>query len=315
MPVISSAAIKKFCLESGFDACGVTTASVLTDDKNLYLSWLEKGMNAGMAFMNNNVDKRIDPSLLLEDSRSIILTLIVYKPGIGSLPDTDYKFARYARGKDYHIVVKEKLNKLVDFLDQQESGNKYKMFVDTIPILEKALASRAGLGWIGKNTLLINPVLGSYTFIGGVITTMNIEADNHFGNDLCGSCNRCIRHCPTNALNGDRTLDARKCISYLTIEHKEEFPDWFAGKSAGNIFGCDICQEVCPWNQKSPFSNTAEFFPSERLLKMKNEDWDALDEAEFKVLFKDTAVERLKNSRLKRNIENVRSERTDKSKC
>lgn len=307
MPVISSAAIKEFCLASGFNACGITTASTLTEDGNRYLAWLDRGMNAGMTFMKNNIDKRIEPSLLLEDSKSIILTLIVYKPGIGSLPATDYKLARYARGKDYHIVVKEKLNKLVDFLDNLEPGNEFKVFVDTIPILEKTLASRAGLGWIGKNTLLINPRLGSYTFIGGIITTMSLETDNAFGNDLCGSCNRCISHCPTNALNGDRTLDARKCISYLTIEHKDEFPDWFAGKSAGNIFGCDICQEVCPWNQKSPVSETTDFFPSEKLLKMKNEDWDGLDEAEFRLLFKNTAVERLKIGRLKRNIANVRS--------
>ena len=313
MITLSSSEIKNICLEEGLDACGIAKAGLLNEEIERYTGWLNKGMNAGMAFMNNNNDKRFNPSLLLEDSRSIIVTLTSYKPKDNLLPLTDYKFARYARGADYHNVIKEKLSKIIDYLDEKAPGNKHKIFVDTIPVLEKILANKAGLGWIGKNTLLINPVLGSYTFIGGIITTLDLEADKPFGGDLCGSCNRCLRHCPTSALNGDRTMDARKCISYLTIEHKEELPGWLQKKNSDNIYGCDICQEVCPWNTKSPTGKTSDFEPSEELLKMRNEDWNQLNEENFKKLFKNTAVERLKFNRMKRNIEHVIAARQKKS--
>lgn len=309
----SSATIKEFCKETGFDACGITKVPYLYDEEIRYNAWLNKGMNAGMAFMKNNIDKRINPALLLENSRSVILTLSSYNPTSDNLPNTDYKFARYARGADYHEVIKQKLNKIVDFLHVSEPESRHKVFVDTIPVLEKVLAYHAGLGWIGKNTLLINPVLGSYTFIGGIITTLELEPDQPFGNDLCGSCNRCLRHCPTSALNGDRTLDARKCISYLTIEHKEELPDWLNEKNTDNIYGCDSCQEVCPWNAKAPSASGAEFFPNEELLKMRNEEWDNLDVAKFNLLFKDTAVERLKFRRMQRNIQQVKKARNAQS--
>lgn len=313
MKHVSSSSVKEFCLSAGFDACGITPAGRLAEEETRYNDWLEKNMNAGMAFMKNNIDKRIDPSLLLENSKSILLTLTVYKPENDSLPHTDYKFARYARGSDYHEVVKQNLNKVVAFLDAEEPGNRHKIFVDTIPVLEKVLAYHAGLGWIGKNTLLINPVLGSYTFIGGIITTLELEPDQPFGNDLCGSCNRCLRHCPTSALNGDHTLDARKCISYLSIEHKGDLPAWLNEKNSDNIYGCDICQEVCPWNAKAPSARVAELFPKDELLRMSNDDWDNLDAAKFNFLFKNTAVERLKFQRMQRNIEQVKKARRTSS--
>ena len=313
MNKISSSAIKDFCFSAGFDACGITKAQYLPEEEIRYNHWLNKGMNAGMAFMKNNIDKRIDPSLLLENSRSIILTLTGYKPETDILPNTDYKFARYARGADYHEVIRQKLNRVVDYLNETEPGHRHKIFVDTIPVLEKVLAYNAGLGWIGKNTLLINPVLGSYTFIGGILTTLELEADKPFGNDLCGSCNRCLRHCPTTALNGDRTMDAGKCISYLTIEHKDELPSWLKEQNTDNIYGCDICQEVCPWNAKAPAGKTSEFAPSAELLKMSNKDWNDLDAGKFDLLFKNTAVERLKFGRMKRNIEQVRAARNNSS--
>ncbi len=297
-----SAWIKTRALQLGFSACGIAEAGTLEDDAIRLSQWLSRGFHGTMDYMARNADKRTDPCQLLPGARSVIVVLLNYFPE-RNLPETDnYKIAKYAYGRDYHFVIRDKLNQLTNELSALAGPMQARAFTDSAPVLERAWAEKAGLGWIGKNTCLIHPKLGSFFFIGEIITNLELEYDNNRINDLCGGCTKCTDACPVGAFAGPRVLDSGKCISYLTIEHrgelpverKEQFNDW--------IFGCDICQDVCPWNRKAKAHQVEDFRPSQMLSSMNKALWENLTEDEFRELFMDSAVKRTKYIGLTRNI-------------
>lgn len=297
--------IRQKALELGFDSLHVTKAERLDKEAIKLREWLDKGYHGTMHYMENHFEKRVDPSKLVPGSRSVImLTYNYYTPQKTKNPDSP-KISIYAYGKDYHLIIREKLNALKAFMDEEFGPKIGRGFVDSAPVLERDLAARAGVGWKGKHTLLIHPKRGSYFFLAALITEMELESDQPI-EDYCGTCVRCIEACPTNAIAPEGyLLDANKCISYLTIEHREEIPDEFKGQMENRIFGCDICQDVCPWNRFATPHEEEEFEPRDGLLDMTAEDWRNLDQEEFNRLFKKSAVKRTKFSGLKRNIEFV----------
>jgi epoxyqueuosine reductase len=308
--------IKTRALELGFSACGITKAEHLEKDEVRLKNWLLHGYQGGMSYMERNMEKRTDPRLLCEGAKSVITVLLNYYPTEPLPEENNYKIARYAYGRDYHDVIKDKLKKLVEDIKLEignwklEIGNlSARAFVDSAPVLDKAWAERAGLGWIGKNTCLIHPKMGSFLFVGEIISNLELEYDDSKVNDLCGGCTRCIDACPTGALVGPRELDARKCISYLTIEYKGELPESEKEKFQGWIFGCDICQTVCPWNRFAKPTQIEAFRPSEELKSMDKEKWHALDKVQFQKLFKGSAVKRAKFEGLRRNIDFLAGEK------
>jgi len=256
--------------------------------------------------MKRNRDKRAQPGLLVPGARSVISVLMNYFPEKTLSEKDNYKIARYAYGRDYHLVIRDKLHLLMKEMKNKAANFTARVFTDSAPVFDKAWAEKAGLGWIGKNTCLIHPRLGSYVFIGEIITDLGLVCDQTRVNDLCGGCTRCIDACPTGAIIAPRELDARKCISYLTIEKRGEIDSQFHGKFDNWIFGCDICQEVCPWNRKVLPHNEPAFISSEALLSMNREKWDNLTEDEFDELFRDSAVQRTGFEGLRRNIAFVR---------
>lgn len=289
--------------ELGFDACGVAPVDVLSREKERLLHWLSKGFQAGMGYMANNIEKRENPALLVEGARSVIVTLTnYYTPRKQDIQAP--VVARYAYGKDYHIVVKDRLHRLLAFL-RENSGQEIsgRVFVDSAPVFEHEWARRAGLGWIGRNTLLINPRLGSYCFIGVIIS--DFEPSRYSlpeERDFCGRCNRCVEACPTGALSS-REVNANLCISYNTIERKGEISSEIKEKMGERFFGCDACQEVCPWNGKAAMHRVDEFLPNEWLMRMDREEWLSLDEATFKERFKDSPLLRPGLEQIKRNLD------------
>jgi epoxyqueuosine reductase len=300
--------IKDYALETGFDACGISTVEPATVDRHRLDEWINRGFNGQMTYMERNAEKRENPELLVEDARSVISVLLNYYPPVLQPEEQFYKISKYAYGKDYHYVVKEKLRKIMRFIDVETSGKaKMRGFTDSAPVFDKSWAVKAGLGWIGKNSLLINKKLGSFVFVGEIITDLNLVADTPLNSEYCGSCTACIEACPTGAITEPYTVDARLCISYHTIETKEPPPPAIAQKSGGRIFGCDICQDVCPWNSKLKPHNTPEFKLSDSLVKMKKRDWEELDKPAFKRLFKGTPLERTGFAALKENIRSVLS--------
>lgn len=294
--------IKSKAKELGFFACAVSKAEFFEEDVKRLESWLKKGFHGEMGYMKNHFGKRTDPSKLFENAKSIISVLYNYYPKTVISEENNYKISKYAYGKDYHFVMKKKMKKLIDFLHEVTGEVNSRAFVDSAPMLDRAWAARAGLGWIGKNTNLITKKHGSYFFIGEIITDLELEYNEYRVPDHCGTCSRCIDACPTSALK-PYELDARKCISYLTIENKDEItPHIFKGKLNDWIFGCDICQDVCPWNRFSKSHNEPEFEPSAELLKMRKPDWENLSEKQFDRIFKDSPVKRTKYKGLIRNI-------------
>jgi epoxyqueuosine reductase len=256
--------------------------------------------------MENHFDLRVDPQKLVPGAKSVICLMYNYFTEEQQYHDT-YKVAMYAYGKDYHIVVKEKLYHLFDYIRSTVGEVEGRVFVDSAPILERDWAKRTGLGWVGKNTLLINPKKGSYFFLAEIICDLELEYDLPI-KDYCGTCTRCIEACPTDAISPEGYLmDGSKCISYLTIELKESIPDEFKGKMEEWIFGCDICQQVCPWNRFSKPHDEEDFIPHEDLLKLRKSDWQELTNEYFKIIFKDSAVKRTKYEGLKRNIDFIKN--------
>jgi len=297
-----SAWIKARALELGFSACGIAEAEYLEDDAIRLGQWLSRGFHGTMDYMARNTDKRTDPRQLLPGARSVIVVLLNYFPE-KKLPETDnYKFAKYAYGRDYHFVIREKLNQLTAELTALAGPIQARAFTDSAPVLERAWAEKAGLGWIGKNTCLIHPKLGSFFFIGEIITDLELGYDNNRINDLCGGCTKCTDACPTGAFAGPRLLDSGKCISYLTIEYRGELPNERKDQFNDWIFGCDICQDVCPWNRKAKAHHVQDFRLSQMLSSMNKALWENLTEEEFRELFMDSAVKRTKYEGLKRNI-------------
>jgi epoxyqueuosine reductase len=266
--------------------------------------WLHSGKAGKMEYMSNHFDKRLDTSLLFPDSKSVISLLYNYYPTQKQVDDT-FKISKYAYGQDYHFVIKEKLNELLDKLRIQFGDIEGRVFVDSAPVMDKAWAKKAGLGWIGKNSNLIHPKKGSFFFIAELILDFELEEDGPI-KDFCGTCTRCIDACPTDAIVEPYVVDGSKCISYLTIELKDEvLPSEFAGKMNDWVFGCDVCQDVCPWNRFSTPHTEPLFQPHDDLLSLTKNEWANISDEYFQALFKKSAVKRTKKSGLIRNIDFV----------
>ena len=295
--------IKQRAKELGFDSCGISQAKELTAEARYLESWLNQDRHGKMNYMLNHFDKRIDPTKLVDGARSVIsLSFNYYTEQKQADPDAP-KIAMYALGQDYHIVVRERLEKLLEYIRSEAGAVNGRCFVDSAPVLEKAWAQRSGIGWIGKNTNLLTKRQGSYFFLAEIILDLDLEYDSPV-KDYCGSCTRCIDACPTQAIYEPYKLDASKCISYFTIELKDQIlPDEYRGKFENWMYGCDICQQVCPINSQAEPHQVSEFEPLSEVLDMSRSDWDALSEDAFKRLFKHSAVKRTKYSGLKRNIE------------
>jgi len=299
---ISSESIKKKAQELGFQKVGIARADPTPKEKNDLETWLDQGCHATMGWMEKRKDERGNIHTYFPEAKSIISVGMNYHVGKGQNDiNSDLKFSTYAWGDDYHDVLKKRIFQLLEWIKESQTEIKGIVCVDTSPVMDKVWAQRGGLGWIGKHTNLISRDQGSWLFLGELILDMELEYDAPFVEDLCGSCTACIDACPTQALEEYR-INAGKCISYLTIEHRGELPD--AENDLHNwIYGCDICQEVCPWNQKfSDVSDMEEFQPRSEILYWSNEDWTNLDETGFRKLFKDSAVKRTKYIGLKRNI-------------
>ena len=295
--------IKQKALDLGFTFCGISKADFLKEEaKNLEV-WLSKSYNGKMDYMNNHFDKRLDPRLLVDDAKSVVSLLLNYYPVVNQKADTEVKISKYAYGEDYHYVIKDKLKDLFEFIQSEIGEVGGRIFVDSAPVMDKVWAKKSGLGWIGKNSNLIHPKHGSYFFIAELILDLELTPDGPI-KDYCGTCTRCIDACPTDAIVTPYVVDGSKCISYLTIELKDAIlPNEFKGKMDNWMFGCDVCQDVCPWNRFSKPTSEASFSPHENLLQMSKSDWTDLTEDVFRELFRNSAVKRTKFSGLKRNID------------
>ena len=295
--------IKAEALRLGFMACGISKADFLEDEAPRLEKWLENNHHGEMGYMANHFDKRLDPRLLVEDAKSVISLTLNYFTPIKQLDVNAPKISKYAYGTDYHTVIKDKLKELMAFINDNIGEVSGRCFVDSAPVMDKAWAQKSGLGWRGKNSNLISKDTGSFFFLAELIIDLDLEYDNPFVADHCGSCTRCIDACPTDAIIAPYTVDGSKCISYLTIELKNEIPIEFKGKMENWMFGCDICQDVCPWNRFATPHQEPAFEPALALLELKKEELVEMTDDVFKKVFKSSAVKRTKFSGLKRNID------------
>lgn len=292
--------IKALALELGFDFCGISKAEFLEEEAPRLTNWLDKGMHGKMQYMENHFDKRLDPRLLVPGAKSIVSLLLNYYPEKEIDFKDEYKISKYAYGTDYHIVIKEKLKLFFDLIHENIGKVEGRYFVDSAPVMDKVWAKKSGLGWIGKNSNLINRQIGSFFFIAELIIDLELMPD--FGiKDYCGTCTRCIEACPTDAIT-EYVVDGSKCISYFTIELKEAIPQEFKGKMKNWIFGCDICQDVCPWNKFSKPTKTEQFKPINEISSFNKNDWEEITEESFKNIFKNSPIKRTKLEGMKRNI-------------
>ena len=301
-PEVFSLQIKAKAVELGFDACGISRARELGEERDHLLEWLESGFQGTMGYMANHLEKRLNPALLVDGAKSVISVLLNYHTTQKQEDPDAPVISSYAFGKDYHHVSKDKLAKLLTFIQSELAPCEGRAFTDSAPLLEKALAKEAGLGWIGKHTLLIHPRMGSFLFIGELVVDLELAYDEPFGNNLCGSCTRCIDSCPTGAIIAPLQLDANRCLSYLTIETKTDIPESLSKSLTQRLVGCDICQQVCPWNSRARPNKVAEFQPKKELIEMSASAWTELDKPAFNRLFKGTAVERTGFLRMKRTL-------------
>ncbi|EPR72804.1 Epoxyqueuosine (oQ) reductase QueG [Winogradskyella psychrotolerans RS-3] len=292
--------IKAEAKRLGFLSCGISKAEFLETEAPRLEAWLKKNMNGEMHYMENHFDKRLDPTLLVEGSKSVISLLLNYYPS-ETQTDDSYKLSKYAYGNDYHHVIKHKLKSLLYFIQDEIGEVGGRAFVDSAPVLDKAWAAKSGLGWIGKHSNLLTQQVGSFYFIAELIIDLELEYD-HATTDHCGTCTACIDACPTEAITEPYVVDGSKCISYFTIELKENLPSEFKGKFDDWMFGCDVCQDVCPWNKFSKPHNEPLFNPHPELLDMTKKDWEEITEDTFKKVFQKSAVKRTKFSGLERNI-------------
>ena len=290
----------------GFDFVGISKAEKMDEESRRLEAWLNQSNHGKMAYMANHFEKRTDPTKLVEGAKSVVSLMYNYYTDQQQEDPEAPKISRYAYGKDYHFVLKDKLKSLLHFIRQEIGEVAGRCFVDSAPVLERDWAKRSGLGWMGKNTMLIHPKAGSYFFLAELIIDLELEQD-HPIKDYCGTCTRCIDACPTEAISPDGyVLDGSKCISYFTIELKDALPDDMAGKFENWMFGCDICQEVCPWNRFSKKHREQEFEPHPDLLAKSKVEWEELTEEVFRKVFRRSAVKRTKFTGLKRNIEFLR---------
>ena len=293
--------IKTEAKRLGFLSCGISRAAFLEEEAQRLENWLNQNMHGEMQYMENHFDKRLDPTKLVEDSKSVISLLLNYYPQ-EEQNENSFKLSKYAYGTDYHFVIKNKLKQLLQFI-QEEIGEVHgRAFVDSAPVLDKAWAAKAGLGWVGKHSNLLTQQVGSFYFIAELIVDLDLEYDLPT-TDHCGTCTACIDACPTQAITEPYVVDGSKCISYFTIELKENIPTDFKGQFDDWMFGCDICQDVCPWNKFSKSHSEPLFNPHPELLSMTKKDWEEITEDVFKKVFKNSAVKRTKFSGLTRNIQ------------
>lgn len=297
--------IKNIAAELGFDYCGISTAKQLEKEAFYLENWLNKGYHGKMNWMENHFEKRIDPTKLVPGAKSVISLLYNYSPK-KSLETASAKISKYAYGQDYHFVIKDKLKTYMTRIAEEIGQVDGRVFVDSAPVLDRAWAAKSGLGWIGKNSLLINKQRGSFYFIAELILDLELEVDRPT-TDHCGTCTACIDACPTNAIVADKVVDSRKCISYLTIELKEQIPSHFKDKMEGWAFGCDICQDVCPWNRFTVPHTESKFSPHPLLGQIQQADWKELTQEIFKDLFKKSAVKRAGLIKFKENIAFVKN--------
>ena len=294
--------IKIKARELGLMDCGISKAEFLADEKERLVSWLENEMQGEMAYMANHFDKRLDPRLLVENARSVISVLLNYFPAEKQADQEAPILSKYAYGTDYHFVIKDKLNELLGYIQSEIAPCTGRCFVDSAPVLDRAWAARAGLGWIGKNTNLLSTNHGSFFFIGELIIDIELPPDDKIVRDHCGNCTRCIDACPTRAIVAPYVLDARRCISYQTIENHGDIDPGLKGKFENRVFGCDICQDVCPWNLKSEPHHEPAFSPDEKLMKLTKSEWESMDKPLYNALFSNSAVKRTRFEGLKRNV-------------
>jgi epoxyqueuosine reductase len=293
--------IKSTALQLGFSACGISKAGFLEEEAPRLSQWLSENRNGKMHYMENHFDKRLDPTLLVPGAKSVVSLLYNYKAA-EKLPQDEFKLSTYAYGEDYHQVVKDKLFELLALIENKIGKVEGRAFVDSAPVLEKAWAQKAGLGWLGKNGNLITKNAGSYFFLSELIIDLKLETDGPT-TDHCGTCTACLDACPTQAIYEPQKVDGSKCISYLTIELKENIPPAFKNTYQNWIFGCDVCMDVCPWNRFAKPNQEPRFKPKPELLNMQKEDWLEITEETFGKLFKKSAVSRAKYNGLKKNID------------
>ncbi|WKK65426.1 tRNA epoxyqueuosine(34) reductase QueG [Lutimonas zeaxanthinifaciens] len=285
----------------GFEACGISRAGFLSEDAPRLEQWLKQGYHGQMGYMENHFEKRLDPTKLVPGAKSVISLLYNYFPLEIQNKDS-YQIAKYAYGEDYHQVIRNRLKSLVTILQSSIGEFNARVFTDSAPVMERTWAQKSGLGWLGKHSLLISKQKGSYFFLAEIITDLEFDYDPPFAADHCGSCTRCIDACPTDAILPNNTIDASKCISYFTIELKDEIPEAYKNKFEDWAFGCDICQDVCPWNRFSKPNHEEKFQPDPRLLSNSKSDWEEITEEVFREIFKRSAVKRTKFKGFQRNI-------------
>lgn len=293
--------IKSEAKRLGFISCGISKAGFLEEEAPRLEKWLNENRHGKMQYMENHFDKRLDPTLLVDGAKSVISLLLNYYPEEKQQSDT-YKISKYAYGQDYHFVIKEKLKELLYAINEHIGEVGGRAFVDSAPVLDKAWAAKSGLGWIGKNSNLLSKQVGSFFFIAELIVDIELEYD-HAVTDHCGSCTACLDACPTQAIIKPYVVDGSKCISYFTIELKENIPQEMKGSFADWAFGCDVCQDVCPWNRFSKPHREPLFNPHPDLLGFSKKDWEEITEDTFRAVFKNSAVKRTKFEGLKRNID------------
>ncbi|WP_075966894.1 tRNA epoxyqueuosine(34) reductase QueG [Parabacteroides massiliensis] len=303
--MFSAAEIKEKAKKTGFDACGIAQVATADSEALFFDRWLKEGNHAGMAYMENHREIRLNPAGLVEGAKTVISVALNYYPE-QKLPPEAPHIAYYAYGKDYHFVIKEMLNELWSAVTGQTDTGTARFFTDSAPILERYWAWKAGLGWIGKNTNLIIPGKGSFFFLGEIVTSLEADHYDMPQKDRCGSCSRCLEACPTEALEGPRHLNARKCLSYLTIENRGEIPAEQAACLGNRLYGCDTCQEVCPWNRFARPTRIEAFRPAPALFSLRKEDLKGFSREEYNRIFAKSAVKRAKYEGLIRNIHNLK---------
>jgi epoxyqueuosine reductase len=294
--------IKQVANHLGFEYCGIAKAERLNEDAQRLETWLQKGYHGTMAYMENYFELRVDPTRLVPGAKSVITLLMNYFPAEQE-KDNEIRISKYAFGQDYHTIIREKLKQLLTDLRREIGEIQGRGFVDSAPVLERSWAQRSGLGWIGKNANFIHPRAGSFFFIATLITDLELEYDDFFGRDYCGSCTRCIDACPTDAILPGKVVDGSKCISYFTIELKEMLiPGEMKGKFQNWMFGCDTCQDVCPWNRFSKATKESSFAPIPGLLNLSRNEWEEMTEEQFRKIFKDSPLSRAKYKGIRRNL-------------
>jgi epoxyqueuosine reductase len=298
--VRQSSMIKAGAYSLGFDGCGISTAVRLSGDAERLRDWLQAGYHGSMSYMENHFELRVDPTQLVEGAQSVISVILNYFPSETQVMGAPV-ISKYAYGEDYHSVIKKKLKLLLQYIHEKVCPVHGRAFVDSAPVLDRAWAARSGLGWIGKNSNLIAPATGSFVFIGNLLVDIPLQDDKPMKN-RCGSCDKCLKACPTQAIVEPGIVDARRCISYLTIEHRGAIPDALCNKPGNHAFGCDVCQDVCPWNGKAKPHRVGEFKPLPGLLEMTREDWQNMDQQTFEKRFTKSPIRRVKFEGLQRNL-------------